>query len=118
LVLSEISDDYENIDQVILPEVSKVCAKCGLVIERSEIVDALARLIQDGLAKAYELSCWEPFSTELHGMPVVDLVEEDFKTYFYITKQGKDFHLSDDTWWPFDDQEELRPNWHLASPQS
>jgi hypothetical protein len=47
-------------------------------------------------------------------MPKVDIVEEYFTTYFYITRKGIDFHLSDDTWWPFDDDEgEVRPNWHL-----
>jgi len=35
-------------------------------------------------------------------MPTLGVVGEDFKTYFYITKNGVDFHLSDDTWWPFD----------------
>jgi hypothetical protein len=28
-------------------------------------------------------------------MPPLDVVEEDFKTYFYITKKGMDLHLSD-----------------------
>jgi len=49
-----------------------------LVIKRSDIVDALARLIRDGLAKAYLLSPFEPFSTELEGMPPLDVVEEFF----------------------------------------
>ena len=36
-------------------------------------------------------------------MPPIGPVEEDFRTYFYITKKGMDLHLSDDSWWPFDD---------------
>jgi hypothetical protein len=48
----------------------------------------------------------EPGSTEFPGMPPVDIVEEDFKTYFYITKKGMDFHLSDETWWLFGDNDE------------
>jgi hypothetical protein len=97
LVLNSICDDYENIDQIILPEVAKDGAKCGLTIERSEVVDALAWLIADGMATAYLLSSTGP-SVELPGMPPVDEVEEYFKTYFYITKKGMDLHLSDDTW--------------------
>jgi hypothetical protein len=102
LVLSEISDDYESVDQIILRNVARDGAKLGLSIERSDIVDALRSLIEDGLAKAYLLSSREPYSTELPSMPALDVVEEDFKTYFYITKKGIDFHLSDNTWWPFD----------------
>lgn len=56
MVLREISDDYENIDQIILPNVAKQCSKLGFVVERSQIVTALGELIQDGLAKAYLLS--------------------------------------------------------------
>ncbi len=94
LVLNSICDDFENVDQVILREVAEAGAKCGLTIERSEVVQALAGLIADGLAKAYILSGSgdDPFSGELKGMPPMDAVEEDFKTYFYITKQGMDLH--------------------------
>ena len=70
-------------------------------------------MIADGLAKAYLLSGKKPFSTELQGMPAINLVEEDFKTYFYITRKGMDLQLSDNTWWPFDDEGKPRPNWHL-----
>jgi hypothetical protein len=74
------------------------------------IVTALAGLIEDGLAKTYILSAIEgdPLSGELPGMPLMDVVEEDYKTYFYITKKGMDLHLSDDSWWPFDDTGESR----------
>ena len=96
LVLCEICDDYENVDQIILPNVAKRAAKCGLVIERSEIVNALAGLVQDGLAKAYRLSPFEPYSTELQGMPPLDVIEEFFETYFWATKKGIDLQLSHD----------------------
>jgi hypothetical protein len=36
-------------------------------------------------------------------MPSLDVVEEDFTTYFYVTKKGMDFHEDDGTWWPLDD---------------
>ena len=117
MVLNEICDDYENVDQIIFPHVAKQASKCVLAIERSEIVNALAGLIQDGLAKAYLLSPFEPFSTGLHGMPPLDVIEEDFETYFWATKKGIDLQLLQMTSWPFDDEGELRSDWHLDAPQ-
>lgn len=114
MVLNEICDDYENVDQIIFPQVARRAAKCGLAIERAEIVDALAGLIQDGLAKAYLLSPFEPFSTELDRMPPLDVIEQDFETYFYVTKKGMDLQLSEDVSWPFDDEGELRQDWRDA----
>ena len=119
LVLNEISDDFENVDQIILPHVVKATAKCGLAVGRAEIVDALAGLVRDGLAKAYILSSAkrDPFSGELPDMPPLDVIEENFETYFYITKEGLDFHRSDDIWRFLDDEGNLRPDWPLeASP--
>jgi len=103
LVLREISDDYENVDQVVLRGVREVGAKCGLTIERPDVLEALAGLIENGLAKAYLLSATKPFATEIEGMPALDIIEEDFRTYFYITKKGLDLHRSDDSLWPFED---------------
>ena len=96
MVLNAISDDYENVDQVILRDVAQDGAKLGFTIERSDIVDALTELIENGLAKAYLLSSTDP-AQELKGMPPLDVVEADFKTYFYITRKETDLHLSDDT---------------------
>jgi len=118
LVLSEICDDYENVDQIILPRVSEDAAKHGLAIERTEIVNALAGLIQDGLAKAYRLSSHQPYSTELQGMPPLDVIEEYFETFFWATKRGIELRRSHMTSWPFDDEGELRSDWHLDAPQS
>ena len=102
IVLNDISDDYENVDQTIFPNVAKQCAKLGFVVQRPQVVDALAGLIKDGLAKAFLLSGKEP-ARELQGMPPLEVVEEDFKTYFYITDKGRAMHLSHDDSWPFDD---------------
>ncbi len=107
MVLSEISDDYENVDQIVFPVVARECAKLGLVVERSDVVGALAELIEQGLAKVYLLSTTP--AKELESMPSLEVIEEDFETYFYITKKGMDYHLSDDTWWPFDDQGQPLP---------
>jgi hypothetical protein len=78
VVLDEISDGYQNADQLILPSVAKIGVKLGFTIARSEIVDALAGLVADGLAKAYLLSSTVPYRTELPGMPPLDFIEEYF----------------------------------------
>lgn len=113
LVLNSICDDYENVDQAILHDVAAYGARCRLTIDRSEIVDALAGLVEEGLAKAYLLSDTKPHCTELQDMPRIDLIAEDLKTYFYITKKGMDLHLSGDKSFPFDNEDNLRPGWHL-----
>jgi hypothetical protein len=118
IVLDHIANDYENVDQTVLGEVADFGARCGLVIERPEVVEALAGLIETGLAKAYLLS---NTAIELPGMPAMDVVEEDFQTYFYVTKAGKELIQSDETWWPFDargDEMQMDPEYlreHYAS---
>ena len=117
LVLNSISDDYENVDQVILRDVSEWAARCGLTVERAEVVDALAALIEAGLARAYLLSGTKPHVRELRGMPPMNVIESNFKTYFCLTKTGMDLHVSNDTW-PFDDEYSLRAGWHLDDGQT
>ena len=85
LVLDKICDDYENVDQSILLAVIKDGVECGLRIDRAEVVDALAVLIAKGLAKVYVLSSREPFATEIDGMPMLDIIEANFHTYFLAT---------------------------------
>jgi hypothetical protein len=114
---------FQNVDQIILPVVTKDRSDLGLDVPQAENVSALASLVEDGLAKAYDLqklaSNGDPFSGELPGMPPVDEVEQDFRTYFYITEEGMQLHLADDPPWPFDDDGEPRPDWHLdESPGS
>jgi|SRR5665213_70608 len=118
MVLSAMCDDFENVDQIILPVVARDCAKLGVSVERPEIVRTVGELVAEGLAKGYLLSGTnrDPFSGEIQGMPSLDIVEEDFKTYFYLTKEGTDFHRSDYSWWPFDDDDNVLPNWHLDPP--
>jgi len=117
MVLDTICDDFENVDQRILPVVAEDCGKLGLVVERPEIVGILKTLVGDGLARAYDLSQLSdrgnPFSGALRNMPSLDEVEDRFKTYFYITDEGRAFHTADETWWPFDEKGERLPNWQL-----
>ena len=112
LVLNTITDDFENVDQTILRQVAEVGAKCGLTIGRSQVVQAIRALVEAGLARAYELSGPDPFSGELPDMPLLDVEEENFKTYFYVTDRGMDFHNADESWWPLDDHGLLRPDWN------
>ncbi len=103
MVLDSICDNCENIDQIILPQISKDCLKLGFDVSRSEIVNALTALVNDGLAKACWLYPHSPDRVEIDGMPCVETPEEVFKTYFYITSRGMELHLADDSWWPFDE---------------
>jgi len=68
------------VDQCLLKDVAQEGASCGLKIERPELIETLADMIQDGLAKAWLLSPTEP-SQEVEGMPQMDVIEEFFKTY-------------------------------------
>jgi hypothetical protein len=94
LVLNAISDDYENIDQCVLSDVGHWAVKLGLRIERAEIVAALTWLVENGMAKAYDLLARDPHTQAIDGMPSVTAVEYDFRTYFYITEKGMDLHLA------------------------
>lgn len=81
IVLNSICDGYHNVDQCILSDAAKEGAACGLTIERPEVVETLASLIEDGLAEACLLSPTEP-GQDIQGMPQLDVVEEFFETYF------------------------------------
>ena len=113
MVLNEICDDYENVDQIILPQVAQNAVKCGLVIERSEIVEALAGLIQDGMAKAYLLSTWSRSRLNFKACRRSMSSRSTFETYFFVTKKGIEFPALRRLLVAFDDSGELRPDWHL-----
>jgi hypothetical protein len=116
-VLDSICDDGENVDQIILLEVNMNSDKTGVTIDRAEVIDALTQLVEGGLAEAWILSEWPGKSVKVEGMPPMDAIEENFITYFFITEKGKKAHLSDDTWYPFDDDGNLRPDWRLDDVQ-
>jgi hypothetical protein len=95
-VLASICDDFENLDQVILREVAEKGRKRGVEVARTEMVNALTALVEEGLAKAYMLSCTQPFSVELETMPVLDVIEEYYSTYFLATQRGIELHVAYD----------------------
>ena len=113
LILNSMCDDFENVDQVILRDVAGVAAKCGFTIERPDVVQNLRALVEAGLVKAYDLApgIGDPFLGELQGMPPLDAPEDCFRTYFYPTQKGMDWHKADPTWWPLDDDDVLRSDW-------
>lgn len=101
LVLDKICDDYENVDQTILEEVTRDAPEFHLTITRSDVVAALEQLIALGLAKAYVAAGTPLRLVATAGMPSMDLVEEeDFRTWFYATPKGLDLQLNDTSWWP------------------
>jgi hypothetical protein len=106
-VLNSICDDYENLDQIILEDVRKDCSRIGPAVERAEVVQALADLIEDGQAKACLLSPFPPHCVEVEGMPPMEEIEKDFETYLFITDKGMAVHMTAD--WPFDSEGNLLP---------
>jgi hypothetical protein len=100
LILNEICDDFEGLDRIIFPNVTKNGDRFGVKIQRAEVVAEMGKLVNEGLAKAYDLSVGiqNPFSGELGKMP--DITEENFRIHFYITPKGMEFHQSNDEWWP------------------
>ena len=100
LVLDKICDDYENVDQTILRDVAGEGGQFGLDIRRADVVNALAQLVAQGLAKAYTLSSTPPFQTQLAAMPPLVVPEQQFQTYFLATSKGLDLQLNDTSWWP------------------
>jgi len=48
LVLNEICDDYENLAVSIEMPVKELGGRCGLFIEKEEIVQALSELVELG----------------------------------------------------------------------
>jgi hypothetical protein len=100
MVLSRICDDYENVDQSILPEVAENASGLGFTIERADVINALSNLVARGLAKCYIISGAEPFAAELEGMPSLDVAEQNHRTFFLATHEGTVFDNSNDSWLP------------------
>lgn len=108
LVLSVICDDYENLAVSIEMPVVETGGRCGLYIEKAEIVRALRELIELGWAKAYYLG--DKFK-EIEGMPPEDELEDPDGPWFYGTDEGLKVQLGDSEWWPFDEDKHLLKDW-------
>jgi hypothetical protein len=106
-VLNEICDDYENLD-VLQSVIANESSRCGLEISRDEIVQGIAELIEAGLAKAYKLTPTRRPAEEIPGVPPLDQIDN---YYFWATPRGLDVQASDEGWYPFDENGELRKGW-------
>lgn len=111
-VLMNIADACEE-PVCIYQRVAGDLGPCGLWVAPEETQDALIKLTESGLAKAYRMSgafTREPFAEELQGLPPFD---GSFDYTFWITGDGlrslaagrerKD--------WPLDDCCEVIPGW-------
>ena len=107
LVLSEISDDFEE-PKHIHERVSDRGRAAGLAIETTDVENAIVDLLRLGLAKAYRLSPSAP-ETEVFGVLRLEALRE---CYFLITERGLNT-LADwrKEWWPFDDEGDFLPDW-------
>ena len=108
LTLNVISDDYENLVISIAPPVVRDGAKCGLTVEKEEIVRALAELVELGWAKAYYLGLKSGIE-EIQGMPSLEEMEDFNGAWFYITEAGR--RAQDSYPYPFDDKGEMKKDW-------
>lgn len=77
-VLNEISDDLEEIRQIMV----QLRWVAYLGISRAEVREALVSLVQDGLARSYDLYVSQE---TLPGLPPRETFDEH---YFYITPKG------------------------------
>jgi hypothetical protein len=82
-VLRAMADDYENLETVC-NETSKWTHESGRTITRSEIVQTLETLINEGLAQAYSLS-----PTRASATPVEFNKDKVENLWFYLTPDGK-----------------------------
>jgi hypothetical protein len=83
MVLSVIADDYESF-RIIAHETSEWAGEVGLAVNHRGILDVLAGLILEGLAKAYILSSHAPYATPVEYSP--DRVQI---LWYWITDKGK-----------------------------
>jgi hypothetical protein len=104
-VLDVIADDYESLEK-IYTDVAVLGTHCGMLIEKSEIFQALLALVESGLASAYILTT-EPVQ-EIRGVPPLDQMND---YYYWVTDKGKQVVLADCSGWPFDDDFHLRKDW-------
>ena len=84
LVLSEVSDDYEEIEHILF-QLTPLADKFDLTIRLIEVRQALIELIETGLVKAYQLSPGHRSAEEIQGIPP----ENIDGIYYLVTDSGK-----------------------------
>ena len=111
LVRLFILDSFRNFTHLRLGHVEmrwdSLAERPGISISRAEIIQALGELIGLGYLKAsYKgREFWQ-----YDGMPPLEDIKP-FGAYFWVTGAGWDFLGPNDSWWPFDDDDNLRKDW-------
>lgn len=90
LVLDELSDDYENLDQ-ILRSLSRLPIVADLTISSEEVKIALLRLVESGYAKAYLLRALPPSAEEINAPLSPGEIE---RYYFLQTNEGRSLNAT------------------------
>jgi hypothetical protein len=106
-----IADDYEEPNHVYR-DVAVRAVACGIPVTPISVERVLLELVEQGLAKAYVLSPFDPV-IELETAP---RLEEIADYYFWITPNGLSMFRAarDSNEWPFDDEGDLKPSWTPA----
>jgi hypothetical protein len=117
LVIASIWDGFTILDFIQM-RLNDLALRLGTTFSSDEIMNALAELVNLGYAKAWRLDRGDP-AREYVGMPPVEDIVP-YRVYFDVTPQGLAFHLSDDTWWPFEENDDgelnLRKDWVPPTP--
>jgi hypothetical protein len=82
-LLDSMADDYEDFE-ILSKAASKLASEHGQAPSRTEIIEALEQLINEGLAQAYILSPTRP-----HATPVTFCRNDVEQIWFYVTPEGK-----------------------------
>jgi len=100
MVLNKISDDYENVDQMISKHRNRMCQARMSSLSDQTLSGHWPKLIDDGLAKAHLLPGMEQ-ARDPSGYAAARCVKENLKTDFYLTQKGLDLQHSEGAWSPF-----------------
>jgi hypothetical protein len=112
LVLASIWEPHVVLEFIQM-RMDDLAIRLGTTFSRDEIISALGELISLGYAKAWLLDRGDP-PREYDGMPPVEDITP-YRAYFWMAPEGLSYHRSDDSWWPFEDNDDgeliLRKDW-------
>jgi hypothetical protein len=116
LVLASIWNGYTTVEFTQM-RMDDLALRLATTFSRDEIMNALGELIELGYAKAARLDRGDP-ACEYVGMPPLEDVVP-YRAYFWLTPEGRAYHLSNDSWWPFEesDEDELKLGKDWVPPQ-
>ena len=82
-IITIVSDDYES-SEIIMKEIKPLMATKGMEASAAEVAAALATVIAEGYADAYQLSAMQPKAAKAVYNP--SRLDE---LWYYATKRGK-----------------------------